>query len=201
MIKTLLKKLQPYTGLLAVFVVWAGTLMSMYRTGLGLLDARPISILSTEPSSRLLFSGSLVASALLFICFAYYINTKFAVNNTFLKYFIAGQIGQIILALSPYGETLIGVIHLLAALTLAFSLPLLIKQFMLSQHKSPYQRTYMYLFRLEQIALVIGLGLFVFARGLVPLGEAMPAIGFHLWILVVTYIAIKRPNHLSSPSS
>lgn len=199
--KSSLIKLQPYTGLVAVAMIWAGTLISMYRTGLGLLDDRPISFLASDPASRLLFVSSLIMSAVLLIIYGLYINRQFKVNNKFLKYLVAGQIGQIILAVSPYGETPIGVIHLLAAFTLAFSLPLLIKQFAISQNQSPYHRTYQYLLRIEQVSFVIGIGLFIFARGLAPLGEAMPAVGFHLWIIVVTYIAIRKPNHLSSPSS
>jgi hypothetical protein len=199
--KTLVKKLQPYSGVFAVFIIWLATLLSMYRTGLGLFDDRPISFLATDPSSRWLFIGGLIVSALLLIAFAHYVNVEFGVNNKFLKYFVVGQIGQIILAVSPYGETAVGVIHLLAAFTLAFSLPLLIKQFAVSQKKSRYHQVYRYLLRFEQVSFVIGIGLFVFARGLAPLGEAMPAIGFHLWIIVVTYVAIKRPRHLSSPSS
>jgi hypothetical protein len=174
----------------------------MHRTGLGLLDDRPISFLATDPASRLLFSSSLIISAALLITYALYVNETFKVHNKFLKYFVVGQCGQIILAISPFGErTVSGVIHLLAAFTLAFSLPLLIKQFVISQRQTKYHKLYVGLLRFEQISFLIGMSLFIFTKGLAPLGEAMPAIGFHLWILVITYISIQSSKHLSSSSS
>lgn len=195
-------KLQRYSGVLAVVILWSATLISMSRTGLGLFDDRPISFLGTDPASRLLFSGSLIISAFLLINYAYYVRREFAVKNKFFRYFVIGQICQIILALSPYGErTVSGVIHLIAAFTLAFSLPLLIKQFTISQQDKKHHQLYQYLLRIEQVSFIFGMGLFIFTRGLAPLGEAMPAIGFHLWILVVTYVANGSSKRLSLASS
>lgn len=196
-IKTYFLKLQFLAGVAGVFILWTGTLVSMSRAHLGLLDNRPVSFLGTDPSSRLIFSSSLILSAILFINFAFYVQRTFQVNNRFLKYFLIGQVCQIILAISPYGETAKGVIHLIAAFTLAFSLPLLIKQFTISQHDKQHHKLYLGLLRFEQVGFIIGMGLFIFSKGLAPLGEAMPAIGFHLWIFVVTYVAFTKSKHLS----
>jgi hypothetical protein len=88
-----------------------------------------------------------------------------------------------------------------AAFTLAFSLPLLIKQFTIAQRAKEHYTLYLSLLRIEQVSFIVGMALFIFTRGLAPLGEALPAIGFHLWILVVTCNVSKRSHHLSLSSS
>jgi hypothetical membrane protein len=164
----------------------------MFKARLGFFDQRPISYLGVNPLSKALFSGSLLISAILFVSFGLYLKRKFQVNNRFITYFITGQVGQAIAAVVPYGlHTIHGLIHTVAAFILAFSLPFLIQQFALSQIKSRHYRLYLRLLRFEQCTFIVGIGLFIFTRGLAPLGEALPTVGFHLWIIVLTYLAFK----------
>lgn len=189
----MIKKLWPYSGVVGVLVLWTGVTVGMNRAGLGLVDPRPISYLGVDPKSAVLFSTSLLVSALLFVSFGYYVKRHFHVNNRFLTYLLIGQAGQAVAAVAPYGKNSpYKMLHTIAAFVLAFSLPFLIRQFALSQVGKPYHQKYVWLLKFEQIMFVIGIGLFIFTKGIAPIGEAMPTIGFHLWILVVTVISLKR---------
>ncbi len=161
----------------------------MRRADLGFIDTRPISYLGVDPSTSTLFSASLLVSAMLFICFALYAQRMFRVQKRFLWYFIIGQIGQIITALVPYNGSN-KIIHTVAGFTLAFSLPLLIQQFVASQKNSHYRELYKGLLWFEFITFGSGISLFIFTSSLAPLGEILAAIGFHLWIIAVTFVAI-----------
>lgn len=186
-----------YSGGLGVVVLWASVTISMSRSGLGVIDTRPISYLGVDPMTAGIFSSGLIISALLFITFGFYVRYHFKVNNKFLFYLIIGQIGQIIAAIAPYGMvSRYKRIHTIAAFILAFSLPMLIAAFAKSQAQSPYKQTYNQLLRLEQIAFVLGISLFVFTKGIAPLGEALPAIGYHIWIITVTLISIKDQKQI-----
>ncbi len=79
-----------------------------------------------------------------------------------------------------YSTTLKVLVRLLE--TLAF----LIREFARPQQKSPHYRSYRRLLRLEEVMFVIGIGLFVFTMGVAPMGEMLPALGFHAWIIYVT---------------
>ncbi len=186
-----------YSGLIGVAILWFGISLAMFRTGLSFIDNRPISYLGVDPASSVLFSISLLASAFLFISFGFYVRQVFNVTNRFLPYLIIGQIGQIIAAIAPYGmQSQYKRIHTVAAFVLAFSLPFLIRAFAHSQANSRYKNIYSRLVRLELVAFIVGIGLFVFTKGIAPLGEALPAIGFHAWIIVVTFIP--RPTEAKS---
>lgn len=185
-----LKELQIFSGALGVVVLWVGVSSAMYKAMLGLIDPRPLSFLGIYPSTSVLFSSSLLISSFLFVNFAFYIKRAFAVNNRFIIYFLIGQVGQVITAVTPFGkDSPYKLVHTIAAFTLAISLPLLIRQFALSQKGTDRHILYVGLLRFEQLTFVVGIGLFVLTTGIAPLGEALPAIGFHIWILALTYIA------------
>ncbi len=185
--------LRPYSGVAGVAVLWTGVLLAMQRAGLGLIDSRPFSSLGVDPASARLFSVSLLLSALLFVNFAYYVKSAFHVHNRFMLYFLIGQAGQAVAAVTPYGDNSpYRLLHTVAAFSLAFSLPLLIRQFAASESRSRHHPLYRRLLRLEQLSFVVGIGLFMFARGIAPLGQALPAIGFHIWIIAVTYISRRQ---------
>lgn len=191
MINKLVTIIKTYSGIAGVLVLWTGIPMAMHKTGLGLIDNRPLSYLGVDPISAILFNGSLLLSSFLFIIFAFYTTAKFNASKSFLGYFLVGQAGQIIAAISPYGENSdFRRLHTVAAFILAFSLPFLIRQFAISMKSGPDHKLYSNLFYFELILFVVGIGLFVFTKGLAPLGEALPAIGFHAWIIVVTIISI-----------
>lgn len=182
---------QKYSGLLGILVLWTCILIGMSRAGLGLIDMRPISYLGVDPLSAVWFSSGLLISAVLFISFGFYVVRTFEVKNRFLLYLIIGQIGQSIAAITPYGmQSQYKLLHTIAAFILAFSLPFLIRYFMLSQTDRPNFRIYSWLFWLELITFAVGMTLFIFTKGIAPLGQALPAIGFHLWIIIVTVISV-----------
>lgn len=179
-----------YSGVAGVVILWTTTLLAMRRASLGLVDNRPLSHLGVDPLSSMLFSTGLVISSALFIKFALYIMATHRANSRFFIYFLIGQAGQIIVAIAPYGmNSSYRLIHTIAAFTLAFSLPLLIREFARSQGDSQYQPLYRTLFMLELVMFVVGMGIFTMTRGIAPMGEILPAVGFHIWIIVVTLTA------------
>jgi hypothetical membrane protein len=190
--KGLLAKLELLSGIVGVAVLWTCIAIGMHKAHLGFLDKRPISFLGTNPGTQLLFSGSLLVSAIFFISFGYFVKRRYKIKNRFITYLVVGQLGQITAAIFPYGQHMLaGHIHTTAAFVLAFSLPLLIGEFAKSQLTSRSHRLYIKLLHFEQVMFVIGISLFVFTRGLAPLGEVLPTLGFHLWIIVLTYVIFR----------
>ncbi len=187
-----LRKLQKYTGLAGVAVIWLGIAFGMNQAGLRLIDPRPISYLGINPRTSLLFTTSLLTSAILFTCFGFYLRNTLRISNLFIYFLVFGQIGQAIAAIIPYGGNY-KFTHTLAAYALAFSLPFVIQQFYASQRRAPRAKVYGNLLRLEVCAFVLGIAVFSFTKGIAPIGEALPAIGFHVWIIVVTF-TITNPS-------
>ena len=181
------------TGTLGVAIIWIGVITSMQRAGLSLIDNRPLSYLGVAPDSARIFSVSLLVSAVLFVLFGLYVRRVYDVHNKFFLYLLIGQIGQVIAAVSPYGkDSPWRLVHTVAAFVLAFSLPLLMRQFTITQTGKPRYRLFRGLLRLEQVTFIVGIGLFIFTKGIAPLGEALPAVGYHLWIIAVAIVAPSR---------
>lgn len=179
-----------YSGVAGVILLWTTTLLAMRRIGLGLVDARPLSHLGIEPWSSMLFSTGLLVSSALFIIFAVYAKKAYRANQRFLVYFLIGQAGQIIVAIAPYGmNSSYRLVHTVAAFTLAFSLPFLIREFARSQSHIKYSKLFRYLFLLELVMFVVGIGIFTMTSGIAPIGEILPAVGFHIWIIAATLFA------------
>ncbi len=196
MAKDYLYKTFSYSGLLGVGVLWTTTLVAMSRANLSLLGSRPFSYLGIDPVSSRIFSSGLIVSALLFCTFGFYIRHAFNVKGNFLTFLLIGQAGQITAALAPYGtQSQLRLLHTIAAFTLAFSLPLLIRAFAYSQKESTKFKRYRWLYRLELLTFVVGMGLFIFTTGIAPLGQALPAIGYHVWIIVLTFIALRAVDN------
>ncbi|MDQ3065390.1 MAG: hypothetical protein M3Q36_03930 [bacterium] len=189
MIKNNLDRVLGFSGIIGIVVLWATILIGMSISGLKLIDSRPFSSLGVDPQTASLFSTGLIISAALFSIFGFFLQRKFAVKSKFLMYLLIGQAGQVVAALAPYGsDSRYKTLHTLAAFTLALSLPILIRSFAYSQINSKYFKLYIRLFRLELAAFLIGMGIFIFTTGIAPLGQAMPAIGFHIWIIALTLI-------------
>lgn len=188
-------KPQQFSGLAGVVLLWLVIPILMVKAHVRIIDTRPISYLGIDPHTMRLFNLSLIISAVLFVSYSRYVAKHFHVNGKFLMIFFIGQLGQMITAVTPYGhQQPARLIHTLAAYTLAFSLPLLIGEFTRAQTGSPHSGSYHILLRLEQLAFVVGIGLFAFTKGIAPLGEALPAIGFHIWIITITILSL-RPQH------
>lgn len=185
------------SGVLGIIVLWAAVITGMRRAHLGLVDARPLSYLGVYTNTAQLFTAGLLISSLLFICFAFFVHRYWGTNNRFLFYFLIGQIGQIIAAIAPYGaNSRYKLIHTIAAFVLAFSLPFLIRAFEQSQISRKNHKLYQILVRLEVATFIIGMGIFTMTEGIAPLGEALPAIGFHIWIIVLTIVYFKTRSHV-----
>ena len=188
-----LQKFQQLVGILGVLILWSGIATAMFIGHLRLFDTLPISSLGVNPKTAYLFSLSLLISAALFINFAYYVRRTFIINNSFLIFFLIGQIGQAIVAIAPYGNhSQYRLLHTIAAFTLAFSLPLLMQQFYYSQKDNTHSHLFKQLLFLEIVLFVVGIGTFIFTQGLAPLGEILPTLGFHLWIVIISIIALKN---------
>jgi len=179
-----------FSGVAGIFVLWTFTVTGMVRANLGLVDTRPLSYLGVDPSSASLFSSGLIISALLFIAFGVHVRKYFNVRSRFLTFLLIGQAGQLIAAIAPYGEqSQFKLLHTVAAFVLAFSLPVLIRSFAYSQTHTSQFKLYLWLYRFELLTFVIGIGLFIFTSGIAPIGEALPAIGFHVWIIALTFLS------------
>jgi hypothetical protein len=84
------------------------------------------------------------------------------------------------------------IVHTVAGFTLAISLPFLMRELAYPKHKrSLDHQFFVILYRLEQIMFVIGIGLFVSVKGIAPLGEALPTLGFDSWIACTTFLTRK----------
>lgn len=183
---------QQFAGIAGVLVLWTTISIGMVRAHLGLIDNRPISFLGVYQPTKLLFTFGLVVSGILFLLFASYLAKQYKVRNNFLKYFIIGQVGQIIAGVIPDSpHTTYKIVHTIAGFILAFSLPFLIREFAISQKGSKYKAIYDGLFKLELVLFIIGIGLFISVNGVAPLGEILPTLGFHLWVIALSYISIK----------
>lgn len=174
-----------FSGLAAIIVIWSTVLLGMHLTGLGLFDDRPLSYIGTNPSTQTIFTTGLISSAVLVMCFGWYVYRTFRANKVFLVFLIIGQVGQIVSALAPNQGTT-RIIHTIFAFGIVFSLPILMWQFAKSQPAGSWKQSCYRLLYAEIISFVVGMGLFTLSKGVGPLGEALPAIAFHVWIYWLT---------------
>lgn len=189
---TVIRILWRFSGVFGVLLIWTTTLIAMRRIGLGLVDTRPLSHLGVDPWSSMLFSAGLLVSSALFVSFALYIKHAYHPNKRFIFYFLIGQAGQVIVAIAPYGmNSSYRLVHTVAAFTLAFSLPFLIREFARSQTYTELSKLFRYFFLLELVMFVVGMGIFTMTEGIAPIGEILPAVGFHLWIIAATILSFR----------
>ncbi len=174
-----------YAGLGAVATLWVCVGAGMYRTGLGFSDERPVSYLGTDSRSVLLFSGGLVLAALLVAGFAWFVWERFDAPDSFLAVTLIGLVGQVIAAVVPLEGHGVGrAVHAVGGIVLGLSLPALMWRFAAGLVPGR-QRVHAYaLCWLEVAACVVGIWLS--RSGRAPIAEIVPALGFHLWIAVVT---------------
>jgi len=167
----------------AVAVLWTTMVAGMARTGLGVSGDRPLSYLGTDPRSLALFRGGLLVAAVLLVAFARWVGRESSPGPGFLAAYLVGQAGQVVAALVPIdgpGHD----VHTTAGIVLGLSLPVLMWRFAAGQRPGPRRSRAYGLLWLEIAACVAGVLLSRAMRA--PLAEAVPAAGFHLWIIVVT---------------
>jgi hypothetical membrane protein len=174
--------LSRFSGIMAIISLWLTVLYGMQRIGLSFFDNRPLSYLGVAPATQAIFTTGLVVAALLIIIFGYYLKSNYPTSKAFWYLLVGGQIAQVITALTP-DRGVTQAIHTIAAFTIVFSLPLLMWQFAKSQPMGKFRRWCYRLFYLEVASFIIGIGLFTLTRGVAPLGEMLPALAFHAWIV------------------
>ncbi len=180
----------------AVVVLWSSIGAGMLRTGLGLAGERPISYLGTDPRSVVLFRGSLLVATVLLVGFAAHVRGSWSTGRGFLAAFLTGQAGQVVAAVVPIdGPGADHAIHTTGGIVLGVSLPVLMWRFAAGQPPGPRRAAAYGLFWLEVAACVAGVALSRSMRA--PVAEAVPAAGFHLWVIVVT---AWRPTGGPAPS-
>lgn len=185
-----------FTGTAAIAVLWLSLGLGAYLARLPLLGHHPISSLGVNPASATLFSGGLIVTAGLFLIFLVYLNNRFTVSPSFKLVFTVGQLAQIVAALVPFGGRF-RVPHSIAAFVLVFSLPILIWRFASAQPEPSFRRLAWRLFWLELAAFCIGLFTFIFIGRASPIAQALPAIAFHIWVVVLTVRSGATANHTS----
>jgi len=184
-------RLLKFSGVLAIIVLWSGISVSMYKAGLGLIDTRPISFAGTEPETSFLFSATLITSAILFGLFGYNIYRKYGCSKWFIITFMLGQIAQVVAALFQYGGE-DKLIHTVAAFTLAGAIPTYMLFFALSIKTLSLRSIAFRFYIIELLFFTVGIGAFIFVKGISPLAEILPALPFHAWIIYMTFFSLKQ---------
>lgn len=182
-----------YCGLVTVALLWGSIATGVKLAHLDLFGKDPLSRLGVEPTSAPYFSIGLILAALSIILFTHYLKTKFVITKSFMTVLLIGQAGQVIAALAPYGGMQPArFIHTIAALTLAFSIPLALWRFAAAQKNQQVIRAAYALMWLEVAAFVVGIGLFSFVTKGAPFAQIMPAIAFHVWIIYFSFERSRR---------
>ncbi|MBW3575068.1 MAG: DUF998 domain-containing protein [Actinobacteria bacterium] len=180
-----LTRLLQFAGVAAVGVLWTTVVVGMWRTGLGVTDDRAISYLGTEPRAMVLFRGGLIVATALLIGFAWVVERRLERPTGFFVVFLIGMVGQAVVAtVSIGGEGASHTVHTAGGIVLGLSLPLLMWRFAAAQSPGPWRRQSYGLTWLEVAGVVAGVALSRARRAVIA--EAVPAVVFHLWIIVVT---------------
>lgn len=177
-----------YAGVAAVAVIWATLTTAALLTGFDVAGERAVSYLGTEGSGAALFTGGLLASAVLLASFHRLVRFRYPVGFGFSFFMLVGLAGQVVAAIVPIGgDPGLHRVHTTSALVLGASLPLLMWRFAAGQPPGSWRRLCYRLFFAE--ALACGVGLYLSARGVAPVAEILPAAVFHVWVFVVTFSA------------
>ncbi|MEO5679313.1 MAG: DUF998 domain-containing protein [Acidimicrobiales bacterium] len=169
----------------AVAVLWATVGTGMARTGLGLIDDRPVSFLGTEARTAGLFRAGLLLASALLAGFAWIVARLLRRRTGFLTVFLVGMAGQAIVAVVPLDSAGAGhAVHTTSGIVLGLSLPPLMWRFAAGLPPGPDRRLAFGLMAAEATGCVVGIVLS--SAGVAALAEVVPAVLFHLWIVVVT---------------
>ncbi|MDQ6927500.1 MAG: DUF998 domain-containing protein [Actinomycetota bacterium] len=179
-----------YAGIAAVAILWASIGFGMLRTGLGFFEDRPISYLGTDPKTELLFTSAMLASAVLFAAFYFFVYDWYSSSPSFLAVGLVGLVGQVVAGIVPLsGPGASHTVHATGGIVVGLSLPLLMWRFAASQPRSAWRRGSYRFFWAEVVACVIGVLLSRSMRAAVA--EIIPGAGFHLWIFFMTVRSLR----------
>ncbi|QXC60918.1 DUF998 domain-containing protein [Aquihabitans sp. G128] len=189
-----------WAGVAAVAVLWAGVGASVVRSGLPLAGALPLSRMAGDDRSSWLFGPALVVAAVLFLAWCTDVVRRHPVDLAFTVLMVAGMLGQMVAGIVPIGpEGSSDPVHVSAALLLGISIPVFLWRFAATQPTGPWRRTATRLFALQAAATVVGIGLS--QAHVAPLAEILPALAFHLWVVVVTLHDPVAPGQPTSPNA
>jgi len=181
-----------YAGLAAVTVLWSTVGGASLLTGFPLLGRRPLSWLAADRAGAVLFGTGLAVGALALVVFHGYLRGRYPVGRGFSFAMLAGLAGQVVAAVVPIdGGPAANSLHTAAALTLGLSLPLLMWRFAVAQPPGPWRRVAYRLWLGEAAAAAIGV--LLSRLSVAPLAEILPAVLFHLWIVVLTLHRVGPP--------
>lgn len=174
----------------------------MWRVAFDLTGDRAISYLGTDPRAMALFRGGLLVATVLLLGFAWTVERSLARPTGFFEVFLVGMAGQAVVAtVSIAGEGGSHAVHTTGGIVLGLSLPLFMWRFAAGQPPGRWRRQSYGLLWLEVVAVLAGVAL---SRvHLAVVAEVLPAVVFHLWIIVVTVRWqgwARRPPDLSSES-
>ena len=185
-----------YCGFLAIAVLWSTVLASIFVTKFNLFGTLPVSYLGVYEQSKYLFNGGLIVSSILLLGFLYYFSEHQPLSKWFIAIFVAGQICQIIVALTPYNsQSYIRSVHVVSAFALAFTLPLSMYALRYSRSVSAavLKVTSRFL-QLELVLFVLGIGWFISASAAGALSEIITAIGYDVWVIALSMKLLKLPK-------
>lgn len=186
----------PYSGVLAICILWSTVSLSLLITKLDVLGKLPISYLGVFAESRTIFNAGLIISALLLLVFAYDLAKKFDLSKRFAIIFSAGQTAQIIVALTPFNsDSIVRPIHVIAGFVIAFTLPLSMYAFMNVDIPRDLRRITQKFLWIEIILFILGIGWFVLASRAGALAEILTALAFDVWIALSPKVS--SVSHLS----
>ncbi len=177
-----------WTGVAAVAVLWSTQALAIVVTGFDLVGPRPLSELANRPSGALLFSAGLVVAAVLFLAFLGFLRQAYPVGRAFAAAMAIGMVGQTVAGILPIGgDGWVSRVHVISALVLGASIPVLMGCFAADQAPGAWRVRCWQLFGLE--AAACGVGIVLSQAHIAPVAEILPATAFHLWVVVVTLAA------------
>lgn len=175
-----------WTGIAAVATLWSTQLALIAATRFDLIGERPLSYLALESDIGFLFGGGLVVSAVLFVAFEWHLRHRYRAGATFSVVMLVGMVGQFIAGVIPIGGMgTASRVHVVSALTLGASIPVLMWRFAAGQPPSAWRRWCYGLFWAEAATCVAGITLS--RLHVAPLAEILPALAFHTWVAMVTF--------------
>lgn len=166
-------------------VLWTTVGLGMWRAGLEPTGDRPISYLGSDSRTMVLFRGGLLIATILLAGFGWAVHRLLGRRTGFLAVFLVGMAGQAVVAtVSIAGDPPSHTVHSTGGIVLGLSLPVFMWRFAAGQRPGDWRRRSYGLMWLEVAACVAGIALSQSRRAVVA--ELLPALVFHLWIVVVT---------------
>ncbi len=177
-----------YLGAVTVFILWTSILVGIRSKGLDIFGTSPLSSLGTDMRSELWFSVGLILAAVTCVLFALSLKQSYTLTRGFWVALLIGQTGQVVAAITPHGgKQPLGTIHTVVAMTLAFSVPIMLFYFARAQ-TNPKTRMYAYgLFWIQLSCFIIGIGSFIFLFKGAPAAQIITALAFHAWLIFFSF--------------